>query len=351
MMKQRSLTTLLMSRFAVFMIALLILAAPLFYLIFVNYYREDLAELATIAHIPASELDLEKDTFIGLLLQLLAFVILLGVSVFLFIRFVQMRMWQPFNDTLRQLGRFKVEDGMVPAFAPTAVREFTELNTTLDRILNHSVGSYRVQKQFTENASHELQTPLAIAQGKMDLLLQTQDLTEEQVSLMQDVYHELTRMSRLNRNLLLLAKIGNAQYRLSDRVVLADKLDAMIPSLELLAGNIAISTHLVDRQMTVACNEVLLESMVNNLVVNAVRHNRPNGQITITLDRRMLTIANTSDEPPLDSQHIFERFYRNNDRQHGNGLGLAIVKSICEYHHWTIAYRHESPNHIFTVQF
>jgi len=350
-MKKRSLINLLMSRFSFFMAIILLLSTPIFYLIITNYYAEDLISVVKIAHIPESQLDLEKDTVIGLLLQILSIVLILGISVFMIMRFIPVRLWSPFYETLHKINHFKVEDEKLPVFSDSEVKEFAELNATLSRILSQSVRSYQVQKQFTENASHELQTPLAIVQGKLDLLFQNQDLTKEQVTLIQDIYHEISQMSRLNRNLLLLAKIENAQYKLTNHVNIAGKLETLLPVLGLLSNGIKITTNFDNSQLTIDCNEVLLESMINNLIVNAVRHNQQDGEIIISIKENTLTIANASDEIPLDTSYLFERFYRSSIRQKGNGLGLAIVKSICDYHHWTITYFHEHGLHNFSVHF
>jgi|WetSurMetagenome_2_1015567.scaffolds.fasta_scaffold05159_4 two-component system, OmpR family, sensor kinase len=350
-MKQKTLANLLMSRFTIFMVTILLMAAPLFYLIITHYYAEDLIRVQAMAHIPKPRLDFQLDTVVGLVIQILLMVMILGMSIFLIMRFVPVKLWRPFYDTLHKISHFKVEDGSVPEFETSNVKEFAELNTTLKRILSQNVQSYKVQKQFTENASHELQTPLAIVQSKLDLLLQDKNLTQEQATLMQDIYHEISRMSKLNRNLLLLAKIENAQYKLNKKVNIAEKIQSLIPSLELLADGIIIRLQIKNDQMTVNCNEVLLESLISNLVVNAVRHNYSDGEIIISLENSMLTVTNTSKERSLDSAHIFERFYRSSLTQKGNGLGLAIVKSICDYNHWTINYFYKKGLHNFSVRF
>lgn len=90
---------------------------------------------------------------------------------------------------------------------------------------------------------------------------------------------------------------------------------------------------------------------MNNLIVNAIRHNKPNGTITITLSSGSLMFANTSDETALDEHLIFNRFYRPTEKSEGNGLGLAIVKAICQYHGWDIAYTYHDGQHTFTVTF
>lgn len=348
-MKQRSLINLLLSRFSISLIIILILSTPLFYFIITRYYNEDLMEVAKVAHIPSSDLDLEKDTVIGLVLQILCMVLVVGMSIFWIMRQVPVKLWRPFYDTLDKIKRFKVETGEVPSFQSSKVKEFNQLNTTLSHILSQNVKSYKVQKQFTENASHELQTPLAIVQGKLDLLSQTQQLSEEQMKLIEDIYREIGRMSRLNRNLLLLAKIENSQYRLSSHLNVSQKLNAMLPSLELLADGLKVRCDIADQNLSVDCNEVLLESLIRNLIVNAVRHNRPHGEIEIRLADGKLVVSNTSDEPALDPHHIFERFHHSSPNQKGNGLGLSIGKSICDYHQWTINYDYLNGWHTFTV--
>ncbi len=348
--KKQSLIKLLMSQFAVFMIFILLLATPIFYFIITNFYAEDLIEVAKIAHVPQSELDLERDTVLGLVFQVSSMCLVLGVSIFIIMRLVPQRLWRPFYSTLDIISRFKVEDCKVPTFSETKVREFSQLNTILKQILSQSVNSFKVQKEFTENASHELQTPLAVVQGKLDLLLQNNDVTEEQSELLQDIYQEIRRMSQLNQNLLLLARIENVQYKMNSYVDIGEKLNAMIPTLETIADGIKINAD-VHTGCSVDCNEVLLESMISNLVVNALRHNVNGGAIDIIFKDRHMAIANKSCEPALDPNNVFKRFHRNSETQKGNGLGLAIVKSICDYHHWKISYSYADGKHVFMVKY
>lgn len=350
-----------MTRFAAFMVVLLVVSAPLFYLIVTDFYAEDLREAAEAAGLTQEELDLEEDTTIGLVFQLLAVVGIFAASIFLVMRLVPGKLWRPFYRTLDALSNFRVESGEIPAFEPCTTREFARLNDTLTRILRQSVSSYQVQKQFTENASHELQTPLAIVQGKLDLLLQDPDLTDRQAQLLEDIYHEVRHTSRLSRNLLLLARIENAQYRKGSAVCLQDKLQQLLPSLQLLAEDITIRTEGIEKSessessdivpLTLSCNEVLLEAMLNNLVVNAVRHNCAGGEILLVLRGDALEVSNTSDEPALDADRIFDRFHQSGSERKGNGLGLAIVRSICRYHGWTISYRYADGRHVFCVKF
>lgn len=348
--EKKTLTRLLMQRFSIFMMVILLIATPVFYLIITNYYAEDLIKVAQKAHVPQSELDLEVDTVIGLVWQVLLTVAILVVSAFLVMHLIPKKLWKPFYATLAELRQFKVEKGNVPVFEPTKVKEFAELNSTLDNILTQSVNSFRVQKEFTENASHELQTPLAIVQGELDLLLQDANVTENQSKLLESIYHEVRRMSHLNQDLLLLARLDNVQYRTDQQLSVADQLTEMLPSIRLLANRLEVTAH-ITASPPVRGNKTLLECMISNLAVNAIRHSRTDGTVSILFHDNVLVVSNNSEGGPLSSADVFRRFYKSSHSKGGNGLGLAIVKSICDYHHWQIAYSYEEGCHVFTVRF
>ena len=252
---------------------------------------------------------------------------------------------------LLQIEKFRLEDGAIPHLPESDVYEFARLGNTLTTLMQNSLASYRTQKEFTENASHELQTPLAVFQSKLDLLLQQPSLTERQAELIQALYETANRLARLNRNLLLLAKIDNRQYGQMEEIVVVEFLRELVPFLQGITRGINICEVFNDSTLTVRANRTLLESLVNNLVVNAVRNNRPGGEITIVVDNGQLAISNTSDEPALNGDLIFNRFYRPHGQSKGNGLGLAIVKAVCEYHGWKVNYQHHDGKHQFTVSF
>lgn len=350
-LKERTLTSRLMIRFVICMVILAILSIPVLYSITTQYYAEDLADIVNSYQIKNPDIDLEQDTIVGLSIQFFSIIVILSTAVLIVMRFVPQRLWRPFRDTLNKINGFKVESGKVPELPMSGTKEFDMLNSTLTSIMENSVKSYKVQKEFTENASHELQTPIAIIQGKLDNLLQDKDLTEHQAEEMLQIYQEIRNMSRLSRNLLLLSKIENNQYKNFSNVNLCKKIQDLLPNLESLSGDIRIITDFSDSNFTINCNDVLLGSMLNNLVVNAVRHNRPNGSIFIKVVSGKLIIANESEEPELDEEHIFSRFYREKVTQKGNGLGLAIVKSICDYHKWAIHYYYKEGLHNFEITF
>ena len=124
-----------------------------------------------------------------------------------------------------------------------------------------------------------------------------------------------------------------------------------MPSLRSISGNTPVHEIYDNTGLSVKANRTLFESLVNNLAANAVRHNRPGGEISVSVSGRQFTISNTSDGQELDKSQIFNRFYRPSENSPGNGLGLAIVKAICEYHGWSVDYRHPDGQHHFTVTF
>lgn len=257
--------------------------------------------------------------------------------------------WKPFRETLDQLKTFSLNNQTKIEFSKTDVSEFDELNQSLTKLIEHNVSVYKTQKEFTENASHELQTPLAILKNKLDILLQNQDLTEKQYQIAEEMNRALSRSSRINKNLLLLAKIDNKQFD-SETFHLDEVLNQ---SLEILQEhfeqkNISVNTEISDN-VKVNGNIGLTEVLINNLIINAIRHTSINGSISIKLNNSVFEVSNSGTEK-LNSDLLFKRFSRFSKDNNGSGLGLAIVKEICKSQNWTIDYRFENNNHIFSVK-
>lgn len=261
-------------------VALLLLAAtPLFYMLTKNFYAEDMIEVIRSLEKgqPVPVIDLEEDILNGIVWQYILISAVLGLSIVLMMRFIAGRLWRPFNRTLSIMEQFRLEEGVLPVLPESNTTEFARLNTVLGKLMAGNLQSYRVQKEFTENASHELQTPLAVFQSKLDILLQQPDLTAGQAAIIQELYQMVNRLSRLNRNLLLLAKMENRQFAQAERVDVAAELNTLLPQLECMAQGVALHRDFRCTSLPVKANRPLLESMINNLFVNAVRHNRMGG--------------------------------------------------------------------------
>lgn len=257
--------------------------------------------------------------------------------------------WKPFRETLDQLKTFSLNNQTKIEFSKTDVSEFDELNQSLTKLIEHNVSVYKTQKEFTENASHELQTPLAILKNKLDILLQNQDLTEKQYQIAEEMNRALSRSSRINKNLLLLAKIDNKQF--DSKTFHLDEV--LNQSLEILQEhfeqkNISVNTEIFDN-VKVNGNIGLTEVLINNLIINAIRHTSINGSILIRLSQSEFEVSN-SGTGKLNGDLLFKRFSRFSKDNNGSGLGLAIVQEICKSQNWTINYRFENNNHIFSVK-
>ncbi len=342
-----------LTQFIICAVILLLLAAPLFYFLIEHFYAEDLIEIldAVEKGDPVPVIDLERDIMVGVFLQFVLITSVLSVALVLMMRFISKRLWVPFDDTLRRIERFSLEGEDIPEFMPNDVEEFTRLNIALTRLMEKNLESYKSQKEFTENASHELQTPLAVFQSKLDILLQQSDISEKQANIVQSLYEVTNRLSHLNKSLLLLARIDNRQYKQMEQIDMTGTLKDILPFMEKLTEGIAVHTDIGAAPVYLQANRILLESLINNLIVNAVRHNVKGGDIYISVKERQFIVSNTSDEGRLDERLLFSRFYRPSEKVKGNGLGLAIVKAICEYHGWSIHYTYKKGIHQFTVFF
>lgn len=332
-----------------------ILTMPVFYWLTKNFYAEDMVEV--IEAIQSGKrlppIDLEQDIIAGMMLHYILIFIGIIVAMFITLRFITRRLWSPFDDTLRKTERFNLSQGQLPVFQETDIQEFQRLNQSLEKLMRKDMETFRIQKEFTENASHELQTPLAIIRSKLDLLLQ-EDLNERQMQFASELEQLTMRLGRLNNNLLLLAKIENAQYADMEQADIGKMLTRMLPSYEVLHTGLPL--HFENRCSTghskLRANVILLECLLKNLVINAIRHSPTEGKIAILLEDSTLTVANTANgNKPLAAETLFQRFQTHNPQSQGNGLGLAIVKAICDFHGWTIGYAFKDKQHLFVVHF
>lgn len=343
------------TKFITCMVIVFLLTTPLFYLITKHFYAEDMIDIIESVEqgngIPS--LDLERDIMAGVMLQFLLVFLAVGLSYYLAARFAMRSLWHPFDDTLRKTERFNLAQGDIPHFMETDIREFDRLNRSLTRLMEKDRETFRIQKEFSENASHEQQTPLAVMRGKLDLLMQ-EEMNERQMRIVADLYRMTTRLSRLNRNLLLLAKIDNAQYAAQDEVDIAALLFGLLDMYDSLRQGVAVKVDdcRAKPQSTVRANSFLLESLLKNLVVNAIRHTASGGEVCILIEDGRLTVSNpATDNTPLDAAMLFHRFSGGDRTRTGNGLGLSIVKAVCDFHGWTVRYGFIEGEHRFIVEF
>jgi signal transduction histidine kinase len=233
---------------------------------------------------------------------------------------------------------------------PNEIAEFSELNSSINHMTSKMSSDYKNQKKFAENASHEFQTPLAIIKGKIDLLLQENTLNEETMKLLVSIEEATSRLSRINKSLLLLSKIENQQYEKTDTVALLP----LIEKVKALNEDFILDKKLqfvceVNEELYFTINSELCFILINNLLQNAIRHNVKNGQITISIKDQTLLISNSGVLEALNEVSIFERFEKKSSNVNSIGLGLAIVKEIAEANSIEVVYQYENNWHAFSL--
>jgi len=279
-------------------------------------------------------------------------ILLLGallLCLLLINRWIAGRIWQPFYETLSKLKDYSLSRRIQPELGRTNIVEFKELNEVVDRMTRKIQDDFTSLKQFTENASHEIQTPLAIIKSKLEVMIQDEELSREQMQGIQTIYEATGRLSRLNQALLLLTKIENNQFAFTERINLRVCLQESLALFEdfIQAKNLQVAAQLTDRELDL--NPTLARVLLTNLIGNAIKYNVDGGTLGIVLSERYLTISNPGTVPAHPPETYFERFNKGSSHSDSLGLGLAIVKEICTFSNLTVRYDFENEMHVVKV--
>jgi len=262
-------------------------------------------------------------------------------------RAVLIKLWQPFYDSLQQVRNYSINEGRPLQLPHTEIEEFRVMNDNFKMAADNAAKEYRVLKEFTENASHEIQTPLAIIRSKLDLLVQHESLSENQSELFEEAYGALTKLSKLNQSLLLLAKIENNQFDNKTTIDLSEKIGNKIIQFQELWHSNHIEYRADINPADIPADPELIEILLNNVLSNATRHNVPDGAIDIMLTQKQLLVTNTGLAEALENDKLFTRFYKASVNNEHNGLGLSIIKQICEVTGITPVYSYREGYHTF----
>jgi signal transduction histidine kinase len=282
----------------------------------------------------------------------LIFIAVMVVGVYFINRRLSEKIWSPFYQILNELRSFNLEGKGKVSFPHSSTVEFRELIDAIKQLINTSKEAYRSQKEFTENASHELQTPLAICRTKLELLAQTRNLTQEQAELVASLLDATDRITRLHKNLLLLSKIENRQFMEKATIDVRAKAQRIADNFvdQINERKLTVEWN-CNGEVTVQANPVVMDVLLTNLMSNAVRYTPQNGIVRIMISNDMVEVSN-SGMPLKNPEKVFERFHR--DSQNiipGNGLGLSIVKKICDVYSYRAMYYYEDTMHHFKIRF
>ena len=295
---------------------------------------------------------LERDDMVEAMLWYLgALFLLFLICTSIGIQLVLKGVFRPLHRLLDWLHCIQPGKEVPPLDNPTKIREFRQLSDAALDMGNRSYKAYEEQKQFIENASHELQTPLAIVRGKVELLAESEGMTEQQMEQLDEIYATLGRAVRLNKSLLLLSRIENGQYTEMEDVSVDEILDELLPDLMDIYEHkqVRLIRKREEQPFIIRCNHSLAQILVSNLVKNSLLHNREGGELQVLTTPTSLVIKNTGDVP-LDGEKLFRRFYHGMDgKKDSTGLGLAIARSIALSSLLKLTYEWQNGMHAFRL--
>ncbi len=287
-----------------------------------------------------------RDWIITLYITLLLVILVVNVWVYY-------RSMSPLYVLLKWLDQYTIGKNIPIPESKTRVTEFRKLHEAAVRSMERNESVFEQQKQFIGNASHEIQTPLAVCLNRLEMLMNDEEFTEVQLEEMAKMYSTLEHIVRLNKALLLLYKIDNGQFQESQEVSFNSLIGQQQENFEQAYAFRHISWKLQEEgEAKLKMNITLATILVSNLLKNAYLHNCENGKIEVRISAQGILIGNTGQEEALDEKRIFERFYQGKSKKEGStGLGLSIVNSVCRFYHFHIRYFYQHRMHFFEIRF
>lgn len=284
-----------------------------------------------------------RDWMIFLYIALLLVIIAVNVWVF------QQNM-KPLYVLLHWLDDYRIGNKNKLLKNDTQITEFRKLNEAALRNAERSEQLFEQQKQFIGNASHEIQTPLAICRNRLEMMMEDESLSETQLEELMKTHQTLEHITKLNKSLLLLSKIDNGQFTETIELELNELLKQYMDDYKEVYAYRDIQTEIVeDGIFRVQMNESLATILITNLLKNAFVHNIDGGHIRIEIRPHSFMFRNSGVGQPLDEKRIFERFYQGAKKEGSTGLGLAIVDSICRLQNIGLRYYFENGEHCFEI--
>ena len=264
---------------------------------------------------------------------------------------ISKRLWKPFRRSLNKIRSAELQKMEGMHFETTNTEEFNELNASLNYMTGKIYKDYVNMKEFTENAAHEMQTPVAVVLSKLELLLQDNNLEDDQVQSILQSVTALQRLSKLNEGLLLLAKIENNQYETTEEISLAEITKKYLHLFNefIKEKQLTVQTTFTG-EFKINLHPILADSLISNLLGNAIKYNYTAGMIEISVSENHFHISNTSLLKPIPSEKLFKRLKNSKESlESSNGLGLAIVKKIADVKKLGITYHAGNGLHSFDI--
>lgn len=291
-------------------------------------------------------------TFRQRLLQIHLYTLFTIALVFISIKLIAFNnIWGQLKKSLELLKRRELHTRKVE-FPASSIREIDELNQELNELSVFLNREYHSQKEFIENLSHELFTPISNIRGKLELLIQSENLKETDIKLIAKALEGLDRLIRVNRSLIILTKVENSQRIEKREFSISEVVDQ---ALDLFEDQIRLHgltlVKKAEDHNRIRANRDLIEILVVNLLRNAIIHNKEDGALEIIIGSHTLQISNTGIPESLEAGRIFKRFSSDSEHSQSVGLGLAISRRICSASDIGIRYTYENGMHRFTLDF
>ena len=317
-------------------------------------YRQ-LSQVVSISGIPYQitirQSQEQKAALVTDVTRIMLFVFIgLFVATLIFNWAISKKLWMPFKRSLNKIRSVELQKMQNVHFEETNIKEFNELHASLNYMKSRIYKDYLNMKEFTENAAHEMQTPVAVVLSKLELLLQDSNLKDGQVQAILQSTDALRQLSKLNESLLLLAKIENNQFDTTTKISLADVAQKYLLLFDEFIKEKQLTIQKVfNDSFIVQLHPLLADSLIMNLLGNAIKYNYHGGNIEIVISENKFHISNTSVLNPIPSDKLFMRLNTSDSNEASNGLGLAIVKKIADVNNLVIEYHSENGIHSFDI--
>ena len=301
-------------------------------------------------HIVIRTLVVETDEIVmAIVLSNVAIFLLAFLFLLYFNKAQNLRLWKPFFYNINQMKQFSVTSTEPLVLVDSDILEFSELQTQIQNLTNKVRVDYENLKQFTENISHEIQTPLAIIQAKIDNIINEHAINDKQFEQVSSIQKDIQRLKQLNKKITILTKIDNRQFANVEEVSISQLVNHKVEDYkELEIMNIV---HLSNENLVVQIDPFLAEILVTNLISNAIKHSLLNENIVIFTNSNSLLVSNPGEVAIQNPDKLHLRFYREQNNFKSTGLGLSIVQKICDLYGYTLSYKFENKQHIFSIVF
>ena len=259
--------------------------------------------------------------------------------------------WKPFFENLSKLKHYDITKKNPVRLESSGISEFEALNEVVTALMNQVIRDFQNLKEFNENISHEIQTPLAIIRNKMVLLLESQNLDQKELQWVQAAFQEANKLSKIGKSLVLISRIENQEFSRLDSVDVRGIIDNIVGNMEEIISFKDLEMKVKLNPVKVKCDPVLANILFTNLIKNAVQHNEEGGYIHMLLNEEKFEIENTGEVLQTETAQLFNRFQKANAATDSLGLGLAINQKICELYGFRLDYDHCEGRHKFSLFF